>query len=122
MCLIHINCHALCAIPAANFQVAPSSINVSVGEQATFYCRYATAYLVAWLVNDTTLNVLDNNDITTRSGDTHKLNIWALTKYNQSNVTCLAFVSDIVDSSSPAILLIQGMPYFGMLHVESILL
>lgn len=93
--------------------MAPSSINVSAGEQATFYCGYPTAYLVGWLVNDTTLNVLDNNDITTRSGHTHELSIWARSEYNQTNVTCLAFVSDIVDSSSPATLLIQGMHHFS---------
>ena len=94
---------------AVNFQVAPSSINVSVGERATFYCRYPAASLVGWLVNDTLLNILDNNDVTTRSGDTHELYIVALDKYNQTNVTCLAAVSDVIDYSSPATLLIQGI-------------
>ena len=94
---------------AVNFQVAPSSINVSVGEQATFYCRYPAASLVGWLVNDTTLNILDNNDVTTRSGDTHELNIVALGKYNQTNITCLAVVNGVIDYSFPATLLIQGI-------------
>ena len=94
---------------AVNFQVAPSSINVSVGERATFYCRYPAASLVGWLVNDTTLNILDNNDVTTRSGDTHELNIQALDKYNQTNITCLAVVNNLIDYSSPATLLIQGI-------------
>ena len=95
----------------------PSSVNVTIGEQAVFYCNHSTTQDIAWRVNETSLSVLNLPTITTRRirpqdsvGFVHELTIQALAEYNQTSVQCLAYVSESpAEFSMPrAEILIQG--------------
>ena len=98
----------------AGFVDVPSSVNVTVGQQATFYCNHSSSNQIGWIVNDTTLIALDNTDITTSTvlvpdgSYLHQLKIWARREYNQTRIQCLAFVGDSSVISPHAMLLIQG--------------
>ena len=98
-----------------NFLLAPSSINVTEGEQAYFQCDHSRADIVGWLVNDTTLSVLNNRDISTISDGTidSEMRIHAHREYNHTTVECLAFIGMKSETSSPATLLIQGMSSYS---------
>lgn len=93
----------------------PSSVNVTESEQAVFQCNHSSASHVGWLVNDTTLSMLDNTDITTTiirqtSGQLlYQLEIQTLKKYNQTTIHCLAFLDGHSEMSTYAVLLIQGI-------------
>lgn len=78
----------------------PSSLNVTIGEQAVFYCNHSATQDIAWRVNETSLSVLNLPTITTRRfrpqdslGFIHELTIQALAEYNQTSVQCLAYIS-----------------------------
>lgn len=95
----------------------PSSLNVTIGEQALFYCNHSTTQDIAWRINDTSLSVLNLPTITTRRirlqdspGDSfvHELAIQALMEYNQTSVQCLAYIGSSPEYSPEATVLIQG--------------
>ena len=99
------------------FEDIPSPLVVIVEEQASFQCSHSSAYSIGWIVNDTTLSVLDNNDITTLPTTPHlnegslstTLRSYARKEYNHTTFKCLAFIDDAPSELSPqAILLIQG--------------
>ena len=100
------------------FEDIPSPLAVVVKEQAAFQCSHSSAYSIGWIVNDTTLSVLDNNDITTATAHLTEgslsttLRIHARKEYNHTTFKCLAFIDDAPSELSPlAILLIQGAYY-----------
>ena len=103
----------------SGFLEVPSSLNVTVGEQAIFYCNHSTTQDIAWRVNGTSLSVLNLPTITTRRirlqdsvGDSfvHELAIQAFTEYNQTSVQCLAYIpgSSAEFSMPRATMSIQG--------------
>ena len=89
-----------------------------MGERANFQCNHSIAHNVGWIVNDTTLSVLNNQDITTTTvplsggGLLHKLTILAQEEYNHTTFKCLAFIDRAPSELSPqAELLVQGINY-----------
>ena len=98
----------------------PRSLNVSVGQQAVFLCRHATAETLSWRINDTAISVFSNNLTNiTRRGITFLphdrsaedvLTIDALSEYNNTSVVCVAlFIGSPPEISSLSVLLIQGL-------------
>ena len=101
--------------------MVPASLNVSVGEIATFRCQHSDSNTADWNVNGTLLRDYHPPNITKRrisfSGVTiHELSIQAYSIYNKTIVECVAFIfSDnsrqhhTIQRTPPARLLIQGM-------------
>ena len=95
----------------------PSPLNVTIGEQALFYCNHSATQDIAWRVNDTSLSVLNLPTSTTRrirpqdstdDGLVHELAIQALMEYNQTSIRCLAYIGLSPEYSPEATMLIQG--------------
>lgn len=84
----------------------PESVNVAVGERASFQCNHSSSdYTIAWRVNETSLSVLNLKTITSRgiplsgSGYVYELTIQALAVYNQTSIECVVYFSS--SGSSP---------------------
>ena len=86
-------------------------------EVATFNCQHLSSDGIAWLVNETSVNLINSPDITTSSSGTmHSLSIGTLLEYNGTTVQCVA---SFFDGSPPLLtpsvtLLIQGIIMYIM--------
>ena len=106
----------VCIFHSAFLQV-PDPLNVTVGAVAEFFCR-ANGDAVFWTVNDTSVNRLDDPNITIDYGSvvdgvrTRILRITADVQYNNSVIHCVSVsISEGNTRSDPALLIVQGMWY-----------
>ena len=91
----------------------PQSLNTTLGSTATFNCVVLNAQAIYWTINGDFSNLLD--DVMTevsQEPDSNTLEsvllVPTVMELNDSNVTCNAVVNNIVQSSDPVLLLIQG--------------
>ena len=88
--------------------MGPTSINATLGSTATFNC-IATAGIVGWLVNGSTLTELNSKELTTSSiGTTFSLHVPATEMYNNAVVKCQVSFPSSAETSDPAVLRVQG--------------
>ena len=107
----------VCIFHSAFLQV-PYPLNVTVGAVAEFFCR-VDADGAIWTVNDTSVNQLDDPNITPDDGPvvdglrTQILHIAADIQYNNSVIECRSFTSGEGETlSDPALLMVQGVWYY----------
>ena len=103
----------------------PDPLNVTVGAVAEFFCR-ADADGVIWNFNDTSVNQLDDPNITSVEGEavdgvrTQILRIMADVQYNNSVIHCVSFTFGEGETpSDPALLMVQGMYSASLCDVSS---
>ena len=93
----------------------PTPVNVTVGVQATFWCRHATANTIGWSVNNISslseLTMMNINSVTEPSNSSIQstLTLDALSECNGSVVKCLALFQAAPPEVAPSVvMLIQG--------------
>ena len=91
------------------FVSTPTSVNATLGSNATFNCSVTTG-LIGWQVNGSLLSQLNAQNITaSQVGHTRFLHIPATEEYNNTEVVCiLAIVGGGDNFSDPAVLQVQG--------------
>ena len=105
-------------IPSAPFEITPSPLTVAVEQEvATFYCQHLSSVGIYWLVNGTSLNIINSPNITTSSSGTmHSLSIGTLFEYSGTTAQCVAvfFDGSPTLSTPPVTLLTQGISIMTM--------
>jgi hypothetical protein len=103
------------------FLEIPTSLNVSIDEEATFSCQHCTASRINWLLNGTLIHGGNMpNGVTANYNNTVHLycGMFTLTismsiieSYNRTSIQCEAEVDNSLSATSPVLLLVQGMHY-----------
>ena len=108
---------------AVEFEETPVSLTVTIGAESRFRCRHPSADAIAWRINNTYLNVLQDglHNLLYGLDSGQTLSVTADPQLNMSSIQCVAvFIGGPVISVSPVTLKIQGV--FNILHVISIIL
>ena len=97
-------------MPKLGFVEEPLSLNVTIGEEAVFYCEYRSADAIFWRINKTSLSSRPELSDDFNGDILGQLTVPALSMYNNTLIQCVAvFVSDNRQlATAPAILKIQG--------------
>ena len=95
----------------------PASVVQADGLDAIFLCQHPTdSGTIDWTINGTTLRNIETSNGLIRSegrgGAVEALIISAIPEYNNSIIVCLKFIrinaTVIVETSPPAVLMVQG--------------
>ena len=103
-------CCFLSCIVVPKFNITPTSVNATLGSNATFNCS-VKAGVVVWIFNGSQLSQLNLGDIRAyQVQNIFCLMVPAIVKYNNTEVVCSATIAQGNDTySDPVILRIQGI-------------
>ena len=97
-------------MPKLGFVEEPLSLNLTIGEEAVFYCEYRSADAIFWRINKTSLSSRPELSDDFNDDIIGQLTVSALTKYNNTLIQCVAVFDS--DNNQPetafAILKIRG--------------
>lgn len=106
-------------MPILGFLETPASLNVSIGEEATFSCQHCTASRINWLLNGSLIHdgnmpngvtINYNNTVRLYCGTfTLTISMLIVENYNRTSIQCEAEVDGSLNTTSPVLLLVQGM-------------
>lgn len=96
----------------SHFTKDPSSLNISIGELASFHCQHPDAFRVDWRINGTLLGVanfsrtISSKHLPDDSGFQHSLTTRDILEYNHTSFDCV--LPNLQAISTSALLRIQG--------------